>query len=39
MKVQRVKVPYTQGLCLEVSASGKVVWGDPYTEVSQTAKV
>jgi hypothetical protein len=22
-KVQRVKVPYTQGLCLEVLASGK----------------
>jgi hypothetical protein len=36
-KARRVKVPYTQELCLEVLASGKVVWGDSGTEVSQTA--
>jgi hypothetical protein len=34
-----VKVPYTQELCLEVLASGKVVWGDSSTEVSQPAEV
>jgi len=36
---QRVEVPYVQGWRLETLASRKVVWGDPCTEVSETAKV
>jgi len=35
---QRVKIPYTLGSHPEVLASRKVVWGDPCTEGSGTAK-
>ena len=43
---QRVKVPYAwsnpstklKAGCPEALASRKTVWGDPYTEVSETAK-
>ncbi len=38
-KFQRVEVPYTLGAFPEVLASGKLVWGDPSSEGSQTAKV
>ena len=40
MKIfQRVQVPYAQEYRLEALASGKLVWGDPCSEGSQTAKV
>ena len=34
---QRVKVPYVQEQRPEALASGKLVWGDPYSEGSQPA--
>ena len=37
--IRRVKVSYAPWLHTEALASRKVVWGDPCTEVSGTAKV
>jgi len=39
VKFQRVQVPYAQESNPEALASGKLVWGDPCSEGSQTAKV